>query len=162
MTNTLDIAWLGGLIEGEGCFSDNHGSSQIILSMTDRDTVERAATLFGGRVREQRRNDATHYKPAFRVNVCGARAIAWMMMLYQFLGQRRRQRVRQQIEKWKLSPRWSKAPNGQRSMAVCHPGEYRVGIVDGKPACNRCYLRAREARRAPRDRRRERAKREAH
>ena len=152
MLKSLDIAWLGALIEGEGCFSENHGSAQIILSMTDRDVVERAARLFGVKVYEQKLRARIYktsppYKPAWRLAVCGASAFEWMMTLYQFLGERRKRRVQYFLKKWHASPRWPRAKNGQRSLAVCHPDRPRTGVIDGKPVCNACYLRARSKRR---------------
>ncbi len=50
MIRNVDIAWLAGLVEGEGSFHMSTRSIAIILTMTDRDVVERAATLLNGRV----------------------------------------------------------------------------------------------------------------
>ena len=50
----LDIAWLAGLLEGEGCFRINtrkrdNGTinyyPQLILKMTDEDIIKRAGEL---------------------------------------------------------------------------------------------------------------------
>ena len=45
MRSTLDLAWLGGLLEGEGSFMLRNGSPVIALQTTDRDVLHRAASL---------------------------------------------------------------------------------------------------------------------
>lgn len=52
----IEIAWMAGLLEGEGCFTAEGGQRarfrypRITLGMTDRDVVERASVLFDARV----------------------------------------------------------------------------------------------------------------
>ncbi len=60
-----DLAWLAGLLEGEGCFylgwrktrkGEARPVATIVLTMTDKDVVQRAAdlmetTIFGGKTR---------------------------------------------------------------------------------------------------------------
>lgn len=57
--NETDLAWLAGLLEGEGCFVFLRGHRpsgipnrqwRVQLTMTDRDVVERAAALMDCRV----------------------------------------------------------------------------------------------------------------
>lgn len=44
-----DIAWLAGLLEGEGCFSTPaHRGPFVTVKMTDRDIIDRVAVLWGG------------------------------------------------------------------------------------------------------------------
>ncbi len=45
-----NVAWLAGLLEGEGCFDLKGRSPRIQLRMTDKDVMDRAATLTGGKV----------------------------------------------------------------------------------------------------------------
>ncbi len=47
MMSLKDLAWLGGLLEGEGCFMIPKGSPRIALAMSDKDVVQRAARLMG-------------------------------------------------------------------------------------------------------------------
>ena len=49
MIRNVDIAWLAELLEGEGSFVMSERSIAIVVKMTDRDVVERAAALLGGR-----------------------------------------------------------------------------------------------------------------
>jgi len=40
-----DIAWLAGLLEGEGSFSIKNVSAEISIAMSDKDILDRAAQL---------------------------------------------------------------------------------------------------------------------
>ena len=47
----VQIAWMAGLLEGEGCWLINHtkkwSSPRILLQMTDEDVVRKAARITG-------------------------------------------------------------------------------------------------------------------
>jgi len=102
--STKDIAWLAGLLEGEGCFRfDSKAHLVIQLAMTDRDVVDRAAALLGGAVCEKKPK-AAHHKMQYLVRVFGARAAGWMMTFWPFLGQRRRQKVEDCLSRWRMVP----------------------------------------------------------
>jgi hypothetical protein len=138
MRTSLDIAWLGGLLEGEGSFI-NGISPEIAMQMTDRDTVVKAAVLLGVPIGKAPRKPKgkESYKLVWHVRVHGARAIGWMMTLYQFLGERRRAKVREILATWRASSRFPRAPRGQRWMATCHPDRVR----SGRMLCHPCYMR---------------------
>lgn len=106
MISTLDVAWLAGLIEGDGCpYLGNH-SIHLYVKMTDEDVVLRAAALLGGKVWavSPRREGSLGKKPAWKTVVSGGRAAAWMMTLYPLLGQRRREKVRAALSYWLAKP----------------------------------------------------------
>lgn len=42
-----EVAWLAGLLEGEGCFSSPPGKARVICAMTDRDVIERCLEITG-------------------------------------------------------------------------------------------------------------------
>ena len=94
LTETRDIIWLAGLLEGEGYFGLNRGKyPRITLHMTDEDIVIRAAALMGSNIYRQRN--------CWIAQVNGARAIMWMMTLYTLLGERRREAIRMVIKVWR-------------------------------------------------------------
>ena len=112
MITSCDAAWFAGLLEGEGCFSmSSTGGGKyssgvsIRLVMTDQDTVERAARLFGAVAHKQM--SPSHMKsgrkPIWRVGVHGRRAAEWMMTVYCLLGARRQAKVRELLAWWKTS-----------------------------------------------------------
>src|SRR5882762_4958899 len=87
----IQLAWLAGLLEGEGCFSlANKGghSINIQLSMTDRDTVERAAAVMRTRIHQGK--TLTSGKTVWRCYISGAIAASMMRQLLSFMGSRRK------------------------------------------------------------------------
>lgn len=145
MRTTKDLAWLGGLLEGEASFMIRKGCPKIALQMTDLDTMERAAVILGvpvGSYVRKPKGKAT-YLPVWHLAVHGTRAISWMMTLYQFLGGRRQAKICSIIEEWRTSRMVPRAPHGQRFMAICHPDRPRAADM----LCNSCYMRRRRLRR---------------
>ena len=116
MRTTKELAWLGGLLEGEAAFMIRKGCPKIGLQMTDLDTMERAAAILGVPVGSYSRKPKGKetYLPVWHLGVHGTRAIGWMMTLYQFLGQRRQAKIRSIIEEWCASRTVPRAPHGQR------------------------------------------------
>lgn len=141
---SLDIAWLSGLIEGEGCIHSSdmrRGSTvpHLILSMTDLDIVERVAALWDTRISSVKRSDGG--KEVHTTQVVGHLAAQWLMTLYSSLGSRRREKTRTVLARWRSSPRALVRRN------TCHP-ELPHGSFG---LCKRCYkLQWRAARRAER------------
>lgn len=100
--NTKDIYWLAGLLEGEGCFGlsgSKGGSARISLNMTDKDIVERAASLLGAEVKVVKRYP--NRKQVYRIEIFSSKAVAWMMTLYSLMGVRRKETIEKSISFWK-------------------------------------------------------------
>lgn len=140
MRSTKDLAWLGGLLEGEAAFTDSRGSVAIQLQMTDADTIARAASILGVKVRKPWMRKDGH-KPVHSCYVLGYKAIGWMMTLYQFFGERRQNRIREIIVTWRAKNYTPRPARGDVAMARCHPDRPRQGIKDGKSLCRRCWMR---------------------
>jgi hypothetical protein len=95
-------AWLAGLLEGEGCFylhapNSARRSKQpklvVQLRMTDKDVVERAATLMGGcKVRDDRPATETS-KALYCATVYGLRAEDVMRTVKPIMGERRAAKI---------------------------------------------------------------------
>lgn len=130
MIPTKDIAWLAGLLEGEGCFTwqphshnRQHGAIRITLSLCDLDVVERAAALTRSNVHEFVHNgrDGHTRKKQYRIQVGGRRAAAWMMTLFPLMGQRRQARIAEILDQWKR-PVSERTPDfGHKHNAVAAP-----------------------------------------
>lgn len=110
--SSLDIAWLAGLLEGEGCFhigkrkvKDKMYKRVIIsLAMTDKEPVERAAKLFNTKVttyKNKRYDNKLVYKTVVWASDV---ASAWMMTLYSFMSPRRKAKIAECLAVWKLMP----------------------------------------------------------
>ena len=106
-----EIAWLAGLLEGEGCFgqalSNARGqrylSPLVALNMTDRDIVEKARRLMRSSRIIVRKPTRANHKPIYRTYLNGANAIAVMMTVLPFMGERRAERIKACIAHWKTS-----------------------------------------------------------
>lgn len=139
MKTIKELAWLGGLLEGEAAFMTRNGCAKIGLQMTDLDTLQKAAAILGvpvGAYSRKPKGKAT-YKPVWHLAVHGVRAISWMMTLYQFLGDRRQAKVREILTAWRTSMAAPRASRGTRLMAVCHPTNPRKGNM----LCAACWRR---------------------
>lgn len=91
-----EMAWLAGLLEGEGSFMVGPPSSPrrptLQMSMTDRDVVARAASIIGCNVMTLRAREV-HWQEAYGLRVRGAGAVNWMRALRPYLGERRTAQV---------------------------------------------------------------------
>jgi len=101
------IAWLAGLLEGEGCFGaykkepKGQKSLKIGLSMSDKDIVERVAYIFNKPMYIERRNQKGR-KLQYICDLHGNKAAAWMMTIYKFMGERRKDRIRELLQYWRV------------------------------------------------------------
>lgn len=136
-----DIAWLAGLLEGEGCFFSvgsgkrNKTCPQIALNMTDKDVVIRASEIMQSRQCKEIRPKNPSYKLQYYFTVGGSLAAAWMMMLYGFLGSRRKEKIREILSLWKSSENMPRYWKGVRLGAICHPSRKRMS----RGLCKGCY-----------------------
>ena len=132
MIKLTEIAWLAGLLEGEGYFSLKEGKyPQISLDMTVEDTVTRVSNMWNTRV--------TRHRNRWITRVFSAYAIQWMMTLYPYLGKQRRENVREIVKFWK-GHTYCRPPVGMRFPAVCHPDRTAKGPDQ---LCVTCYDRKR-------------------
>lgn len=97
----LDLAWLAGLLEGEGCFywcrsyagGANHPAMEV--TMTDLDVVERASRLLGNRAIRKVKPASDRHQVQYRVRLRGAAAREVMQMILPHMGNRRSARIRE-------------------------------------------------------------------
>lgn len=129
MIRSTDIAWLTGLVEGEGTLLMSGRSIAVIVRMTDCDVVERAASLMSGHIYDV--PVVGHRKPVWRAQVKGPRAAGWMMTMYPWLGMRRRMQVRQTLGKWRAMRYVRISPLVERSIkeAWASGGVTKVGLA---------------------------------
>ena len=89
------VAWLAGLLEGEGTFSVVRESTdvaypQIKLEMCDENTVARAAQLIGAPSLRRREAQQEGWNPTYVAVITGQAAAVWMRRLRDLMGARRR------------------------------------------------------------------------
>jgi hypothetical protein len=101
MPTDAEVAWLAGLLEGEGYFGviRSHVGGKVYVyprigvTMTDRDVVQRAVTIMGaGKVHPVKPYGASR-KPQYRLHISGRRAAEWMGCLRPWMGERRREQI---------------------------------------------------------------------
>ena len=94
----LDLMWLAGLLEGEGCFrlKEYHRKTgfaiTLNLGMTDLDVVRKAASIMNSSVLLRKSRD-TKRKPCYTTGFSGAPALMWMLILYPYMGERRKMQI---------------------------------------------------------------------
>jgi hypothetical protein len=89
------LAWLAGLLEGEGTFSVNRQSADIAypvikLTMCDQGVVARAAGLIGAPNVRRQEPERPGWSPTFVTAISGRDAATWMRRLRDSMGTRRR------------------------------------------------------------------------
>jgi len=109
MPTTREIVWLAGLLEGEGSFQwrPQRRHPVVALSMTDFDVVDEAARIMEARclgpyTHPMTTKSGASYKPYWMAVLYGRRAIAWMMVLYDLMGIRRKQQIWVAVMHWKV------------------------------------------------------------
>ena len=133
----LDIAWLAGLLEGEGCFKMQSsggykGSICISLQMTDKDVVQRVTALLDGTLWGPHGPYGHSKLPTYQTAIFGSKAASWMMTLFPLMGERRQGKIKELLDYWKTQPTIivDKRP-------LCHPEKKHAG----KGLCTSCYMK---------------------
>ena len=84
-----DLAWAGGLIDGEGCISVKSGV-RVDVQSTSRATIERLRVILGGKCYVESRRTATG-RTVFRWVVYGAEAKKLLVTLSSYLIEKKAQ-----------------------------------------------------------------------
>jgi len=91
-----DIAWIAGLLEGEGSFmkpakNDPYGMPRIQIQMTDHDVIEKIAKMFGVVAYKVKnpRYEQNGWKTPYMAFIRGSRAAEMMNIVKPYMGTRR-------------------------------------------------------------------------
>jgi hypothetical protein len=111
MLTIKDIAWVAGLIEGEGCFTFNKGTPRLAIDMTDKDVLDKLASFIGGTVNgpyPRKKRNGEPAKDAWELAIYGKHAAGWAMTIYDMMGCRRKLAIEVLVSRWKKNPvtRW--------------------------------------------------------
>jgi hypothetical protein len=100
--NDLELAWIAGLLEGEGSFLINSkGQPKVSCSMTDEDVLLKLQSLCGGSICQQKAVKE-HWKPIWIWYRCGLPAIELMQQLQPNMGTRRSAKIAEVLQKYNL------------------------------------------------------------
>lgn len=107
----FELAWLVGLLEGEGTFSistsrpkPNGGYyryPRVRVTMTDQDVVEHVAKLFGGtkvHFTHPPSAQAAGHAPQWATELQGKKAVILMERVLPYMGNRRQARIRELLD----------------------------------------------------------------
>jgi hypothetical protein len=129
-----DIAWLAGLLEGEGYFAFISDRPRITISMTDRDVIEEAAKLMGDpKIYLTKRPDK---KDIFTIRISGYRAIGIMYQVLPFMKKRRTAQIFAVLDGWKSKRRKRHGKEGPQNTCGHPERQHR-----GRGMCVACYYR---------------------
>jgi hypothetical protein len=102
MLEIKTIYYLAGLLEGEGTFFSDGSTPGIRIGMTDKDTISDIATLWGSNICIS--DSKQDYKKRMYITyIYGAKAVAWMMMLYSLMKSRRKAKIKEVMDRWKAT-----------------------------------------------------------
>jgi hypothetical protein len=103
MVSIMDLSWIAGLLEGEGCFHSKkkYGYPLVTCAMTDEDVILRLQNLLGGSIYTKTLDPRGTYKTAYRWEIQGGKAAGIMMTLYPFLFSRRQTKIREILTAWR-------------------------------------------------------------
>jgi hypothetical protein len=112
----LEIAWLAGILEGEGSFGFYNRSPRIWIGMADEDIIDRVRRLLNlGQKIHRKKPSPLSTKPCFVISVTGHKAVGAMMTIYNFMGTRRRAKIREVLASWRALPLGFHRGVGQRT-----------------------------------------------
>lgn len=101
----IEIAWLAGLLEGEGSFNLQCSKYPvgIWLHMTDEDVVAKACVMLGTKYHKMGKRKE-HWKDSYKTGLRGRRAIEIMKQILPYMGQRRTLKLQDCINSFCLHP----------------------------------------------------------
>lgn len=106
----FDIAWLAGIIEGEGCIDSqtlNGNQARVRVSMVDEDIIRRLESLTGiGHVRKSSAKPRSeHHKQAWEWYVNDRKSVARLLLaIYPIMGKRRQASIAVALEQLPWPP----------------------------------------------------------
>jgi hypothetical protein len=115
-----NIAWLAGILEGEGCFSCDRGRPRIQVRMTDKDVLERCVFISGfGRIYGP--INKPNRKPMWYWKVTNSeKSYALICAVYPFLMSRRAEKIRSVVSGYIDSGEYKSRMHGTRQ-------KYKIG-----------------------------------
>lgn len=93
-----DVQWLSGLWEGDGTFCISGPTPRMVLQMTDKDVVERAASIIGSKVWQT--SVTKRHKKVWVCGSAGLKAVELMRIVKPYMGKRRQQQIVDTVTAW--------------------------------------------------------------
>jgi hypothetical protein len=110
------IAWIAGILEGEGSFIIRpNGGILICCTMTDFDVLERIQKSVGGSIYTHRRKQKEYHKSSWTWNIYGEKAYTLTKQILPYLLSRRSEKAYKMMKTYENSNR-VKAKNNQEKI----------------------------------------------
>lgn len=144
MTSEFELGYIVALLEGEGCFMlINNSSASIRLTMTDRDTVERAALIMNVNYNKiaTRYTKNEKHNTQYAFGVYGREAMRWMRIVRPYMSERRGNKIDQIINTIIIRKPFYELGEDfcpRAGHSIEYPWEYRTNGSDGGRICKRC------------------------
>ncbi len=137
----IDIAWLAGLLEGEGNFySYTRSSPRISLGMTDLDIIRRATKIMNGDINKIRVVDQVNRKISFVIQIGGHKALICMKLIRPYMGDRRGAKIDELLKAVDEHRPFAYLGSDychQKGHSIKYNWEYMINI-NGSKRCKRC------------------------
>jgi hypothetical protein len=120
----LELGWVAGLMEGEGCFYSKRTKSlvtRIIVGSTDKDVLDKLASICGGKVGGPYLADK-RVKPFWNWNIWGRKAYELMKLVRPLMGSRRQNKIDAVVEAY------------EASLLTRHGDKRRTPLLSGDPS----------------------------
>lgn len=106
--NNEEIAWVAGILEGEGCFDFNdiylRNYPRVRLEMKDEDIIRRVHALIGGKIYFRKRKQKQH-SDTYRLTINQRFYLEPLLLqILPWLGTRRKVVVQEQIDWYNAHP----------------------------------------------------------
>jgi hypothetical protein len=98
----FDLAWLVGILEGEGNFSPNKKPQppRVTVRMTDKDVIEKVAKLFGNKKIYEDRKYKDHHKQAYQTYMAKPIELrVFLPIILPYMSERRQEQIRLCIDR---------------------------------------------------------------
>lgn len=142
----LNIAWLAGIIEGEGCISYVGVSSvAVTVGMTDKDIVERILEITKiGVIYITNRSEVEgheHWKTLYQWRVANKQDVLYILkLIHPWMGERRSIKIDEALDRLDKNP----GPRKNRPIQHGTRAGYRREISKNIEPCEACVIAMRE------------------
>lgn len=107
MASVKDIAWLAGVLEGEGSFytyikNNGIGYPELSVQSVDFDVILKISNMLDSNISNVRPYNSSKQN-SYKVRACSVKGIQWMMTIYVLMSERRQAKIREVIAMWKVT-----------------------------------------------------------
>lgn len=146
MWDSIDIAWMAGIIEGEGCIRTRRGlNPSVVVEMTDKDIIDRLHFINNGGSVSERKKKQDHHKQSWSWSLCSRQEVARLLLaIYPLMGQRKQHQISECTDAF-LKPR---NPGKKKSLRPCGTvAAARRHYTYGEKPCEKCRIAVNQSKR---------------